>query len=558
MVFANLTNTTTYTLTCTGQGGTSSDAVTVTVGSQPQNAPTVNVTANPNYVSFNGTTTINWSSTSATYCTASGNGWSGNKNTSGQMVFANLTNTTTYTLTCTGQGGTSSDAVTVTVGNKQTSAPLIETKSATNITTNYARLNGYLNLNGNSYADVWFAWGTDSNTINQTNRVRHSNNANVDYGLSGLQPNTTYYFVAVAQGEDGVIYGNPQSFLTSGNTNNNTCNYGNCAPTAVTTLATNIGNTSARLNGLGIINGNIATDGYFEWGTTQSLGFSTTTGYIGNSSSTPYFRSLFNLNRNTTYYYRAVVNNQYGTARGDIQSFRTGNTNTTTNTNTIIYRDRIVTTNTNTNTNINTGISKPSLVFLSVNKNGNINGGINNTGGVVRRGEVVDYVIYYKNVSIEQLRDVVLKVSLPKELTFISTTRGYLAEDSNTIVLNIGNLYPQEEGSITVSARVSSTVETGKIIVVTGNVAYTIVSNNNQEEVFAYEKDTIEGGEVLGLQGMALFGSGFWPSSLIGWLILLLILLLIIFVTRMAYNRTRSTVVTNRNGHTVTETTTHN
>ncbi|HEY3849851.1 MAG TPA: hypothetical protein VGL87_02690, partial [Steroidobacteraceae bacterium] len=64
---------TTFSLTCTGTGGTSHPAaVTITVNA----LPTATLSANPTIVAVGGTSTLTWSSAHATACTAAG-GWSG-------------------------------------------------------------------------------------------------------------------------------------------------------------------------------------------------------------------------------------------------------------------------------------------------------------------------------------------------------------------------------------------------------------------------------------------------------------------------------------------------
>jgi hypothetical protein len=108
-----LNSTTDFTLTCTGSGGSASQTVTVTVTSNPS-APTVSLTAVPASVASGTTSTLTWSSTNATSCTASG-AWSGSKALSGAFTTAALAVTTSYTLTCTGAGGSASSTVVVTV-----------------------------------------------------------------------------------------------------------------------------------------------------------------------------------------------------------------------------------------------------------------------------------------------------------------------------------------------------------------------------------------------------------------------------------------------------------
>jgi hypothetical protein len=93
--------------------------------SEGQPAPTVSLVASPTSVPPGGSSTLTWSSTDATSCTASnvgaeGSTWAGPKPTSGSDVRGPLTATATYSLACTGPGGTASQAVTITV----TSAPV--------------------------------------------------------------------------------------------------------------------------------------------------------------------------------------------------------------------------------------------------------------------------------------------------------------------------------------------------------------------------------------------------------------------------------------------------
>ncbi len=640
----NMTAGTTFVLTCTGQGGSASDSTFVSVASQPVNPPTVSLYASPTSVAYGGTTNLTWNVSNATSCVAS-NGWTGNKNANGgTQSIGNMTAGTTFVLTCTGQGGSASDSTFVSVA-QQNILPTVTTNPATGIGTNYALLNGNVSANGNSPVTAWFEWGTNGNMTNQTNQVNYgtANNTNYSYSLGGLQSNTTYYFRAVAQNTNGqMVYGNQMTFTTQGNTgctfncgnygnpnvttynateitqntavlngyvetngnftirwfeygtsgsflpsqtnklnqgtnsgnfnqlitnlqpnttyyfravaqgngqtvygnvlnfstsfgNNNSCNFGNCAPTAVTTLATNVDNNSARLNGLGLVNGNVNTNGYFEYGTTTALGRTTNTGFIGNSPSSPFYSSLFGLTPNTTYYFRAVVNNEYGTSRGDIQTFRTlsgGTVSGVSTTNTVtryVYREVIPVVNTISTTNITEGVglSKASLVFLTINRNNEI----------VNLGNTIDYTINYKNVSSEHLKDLVLRVLIPKEFTFVNASRGYLGDDNQTLVVNIDNLYPQEEGSVVLRVEVNNDATVGKTVVTTANMVYTITKNNLQEEVFAYSKNIIEPGNYR-LVGGALFGNGFWPTTLIGWLLLVLIILLIILAIRIAYTRT--------------------
>jgi hypothetical protein len=66
--------------------------------------PTLTVWAEPDVVSAGDSTTLNWSSTAATSCTARG-GWSGVRAVSGSQTIADLRANTTFGLTCVGPDG---------------------------------------------------------------------------------------------------------------------------------------------------------------------------------------------------------------------------------------------------------------------------------------------------------------------------------------------------------------------------------------------------------------------------------------------------------------------
>ncbi len=108
----------TFTLTCAGDGGSTTRSVTITVegGSSPAPgpAPTLSLNANPANVASGSASTLTWTSSNATACQASG-AWSGAKSVSGSQSTGALTSTSTYTLTCTGSGGSTTQSVTVSV-----------------------------------------------------------------------------------------------------------------------------------------------------------------------------------------------------------------------------------------------------------------------------------------------------------------------------------------------------------------------------------------------------------------------------------------------------------
>ncbi|MBI2024268.1 LamG domain-containing protein, partial [Candidatus Giovannonibacteria bacterium] len=88
--------------------------------------PTVSISASPTSIISGNSSTLTWTSTNASSCTASG-GWMGIKTISGtEVLFPTVS--TTYTLTCSGSGGTISQSVTVSVtAQVQASPPPVTT-----------------------------------------------------------------------------------------------------------------------------------------------------------------------------------------------------------------------------------------------------------------------------------------------------------------------------------------------------------------------------------------------------------------------------------------------
>jgi hypothetical protein len=113
-----------YTLTCTGPGGSSGpSSVIVTVSAAPPAATVLAFTALPTSVLVGQSTALAWASANATACTATGgtgaDGWSGALASAsiGQVVGPfTVAGTVTYTITCSGPGGSSApSSVNVTV-----------------------------------------------------------------------------------------------------------------------------------------------------------------------------------------------------------------------------------------------------------------------------------------------------------------------------------------------------------------------------------------------------------------------------------------------------------
>jgi len=197
------------------------------------------------------------------------------------------------------------------------SPPAVTTIAATSVGATGATLNGSVIPNGLE-TDAWFEWGTDPalagySTTGMQAVGSGTTSQTINHALTGLATGTTYYYRVAAGNKAGTSKGAIMSFLPG------------AAPTVTTLVATAVGATSATLNGNVNPNG-LATDAWFEWGTSASLVTYNTSSpeALGAGTDTlPVMATLSGLSPVTTYYYRVAASNSTGQADGSIASFTT-------------------------------------------------------------------------------------------------------------------------------------------------------------------------------------------------------------------------------------------
>jgi hypothetical protein len=176
-----------------------------------------------------------------------------------------------------------------------------------------------------------------------------------------LKRDTFYYYRAVAQNKFGTSYGITYRFKTGPNPEGAapvsttqqttqtqqpsqssyyypypqgyqpTSPYGYYAPTvtnaqpvAVSYAPSSITPTSVTFNGSLVLETNLPTDAWFEWGLDNKLGSKTKPQQVATQIGTyNYSETVTGLNPNTVYYVQAVSENANGISRGNAFSFRT-------------------------------------------------------------------------------------------------------------------------------------------------------------------------------------------------------------------------------------------
>ncbi len=294
----------------------------------------------------------------------------------------------------------------------------------------------------------------------------------------------------------------------------------NTAPQAITTVASSITQTSARLNGLAVPNTTATTYAWFEWGTNSSLGYRTTSQTVSTNTSTYISDTVSGLTSGRTYYYRTVVQNQNGTAYGDIVSFQTTKNTVVVNPPTkvvTVVKDVVV------------AKSTPSLLELRVE----------NVYDRMCIGGEMDYTVTYRNISNQVLQNAVLRINHPKELTFINSSRGDYEVVDRTVTIALGDIPVGGTGSVQVRARVNNTAVIGNLAVTTATVVYTNTVTRAQEDAIAYSLVTVSNDcPVSNVLGATAFGlSSFFPHTFLGWLLLILVILALIVLGRQIYKK---------------------
>ena len=507
---------TSYTATAIGSSGNASPR-TVSV--------TVNNVANPNYncsissftigesssdtVFLGDSTELAWATTNCNYVTITDVGSSLLANDN-YTIYPNISKT--YRLTAYGSSG-SNPTRTVSITVKPVANPTY-TCSISNFTANSSRSitvveNSNVNIlwdtSNCTYVNIQ---GVGSNltssgnyTVNPSRNTRYTIIASGSTG--GTQ--TRYVDVTVTRGITPTYYANVTPYIIPTPTPIPTPIYNNCA---VTTVATNINQTVVQLNG--IITSPVGANTYFEYGPTVGLGYRTNSRYI--NGNTNFTEIVSNLTPNTIYFFRMVSNCQNGTSLGAIEVFKTLAIPTA---NVVTTRPIII--------QGPTVSSSESPIILK----------IENKYQTIKIGDIIDYVVTYKNIGNSKLTNPMVQVFIPQGLTLTNYSRGTYLENDRTLSVPIEDLNPKIDGVIYLQARVDN-IDSSLAQVVTTTILIYTNPKGAQENAMAYVLNNPTFNNLLGASASA---SNFLGLNLIGWLLIIILIMLLILIARSLYNR---------------------
>jgi len=443
------------------------------------------------YIQSGGAVNLVWSTYGCTSATVTGpNGYFNSSLSNSTTTYP--TNSGTYTLTAYGStGGTQTRTVYVSVNDTQ-SYCTISNFTGNGSTSTTIQQGGALNLAWSTYGCTSVnvsGPGISSNSFSSSQIMYPSNNAQyiiTAYGNTG-GTQTRYVYVTV----NPTIIAPPVY---------NTC--------AVTTVATNVGQNSATLNGL--LTGSVGAS-YFQYGTSVNLGSQT----VSRVSSGSFSEVVTGLIPNTAYYFRLVSQCGGGLSYGQIQVFQTQGTVVNTIRQVVVQGTTVV------------GTQSPIMLKIE------------NRYQYIGLGDIVDYTVTYKNIGKTTLTRPILQVIVPSGITLINSSRGTYSTDTNTLTVQLEDLLPNAEGVVYLQGRVDMITSGVAQIVTTAVLVYTSPSGA-QENAIAYVLNSPR--DIGNVLGASAFWSGLWNMGLIGWLLLLILILLIILLTRRYYGNSKSVV----------------
>ena len=174
---------------------------------------------------------------------------------------------------------------------------------------------------------------------------------------------------------------------------------------------------------------------------------------------------------------------------------------------------------------VNNGTGEKSLVMLT------IDGGRESIASGERRG----YNVVWKNISNQNLTNIVLRVLFPASMDFEMASRGSFKNEDKTLTLDIGTLNANEGGELFIIAHTKTGLPEQEMVVVIANLVYTDKSNT-QNDALAYATHRVENNANF-LGAGAFFSEVFPLSNIFGWLLLLILILIIILLTRYLYQQ---------------------
>ncbi|MDP9249165.1 MAG: hypothetical protein M3M85_01490 [bacterium] len=518
-------STTTYSITCFGPGGQATDTETVTV--TQIGSPTVNLIANPTNIQQGQSSTLSWTSQNTTSCSAS---WTTSTGTSGSRIVA-PGSTTTYSITCFGNGGQATDTAVVTVGTGG-QAPTVDLRADdTSIDEGDETELTWTSTNADSCSRTGGRNGWEDNSVSTSG----------DFDTGDLSRDTTYTIRCVnnfGSDTDSVTVrvddddDNDRTCTDRNATNygaNGSCRYESVCqdPTSLNyrgSLPCRYVTTNAQRPTVVLYadQTSLAYNGttFVRWstvGATSCEASGGSVGWAGTKSIGP--GSFFTGSLSSSRTYNLTCYNASGSDSDSV---------------TVSVRQPPT-----------TGGPRPTpppatslvLVTSSIDRNQAILPTLDNTRP--RPGDEITYTVNYQNIGTGAIRNLVLRLDLPYEVVYLYSTPSNPIMSANTLIFNLGTLPANGSGTVTVRVRVREDAPPGALLNFPAMLSYIdpsgfpqTVTANVSAQVWNMQPITTVDDNANVLGAAAFLSGGFWPTSLFGWLLLIILILLLVLLAK--------------------------
>ncbi|MDD5720993.1 MAG: hypothetical protein PHT16_00895 [Candidatus Pacebacteria bacterium] len=503
----------------------------------PVQQPTVTLNANPTTIQSGQNSNLTWNSTNATSCSAY---WTSSTATNGfGIVVPNIT--TTYSITCYGASGLSATAqATVYVNQAQQTC---QDPNAINyggsLPCRYQNANPTVTLyaspssiqSGQNSTLTWYS-------TNATSCSGYWMNSNATSGSGIVVPNVTTTYSITCYGTNGLsatasatVYVNQvQQTCLDRNANNyggvlpctynnyiqvcqdpNAINYRGVLP-CIYRAVNNQPTVTVYSDKVSVPYNGTATVRWITTNATSCYASGGSVGWAGAKSIGP--GSFFTGSLTSSKSYTLTCSNSFGSA---------------TDSETISVRNPVGPKPTPT-----------SLVLItsSIDRNQPIVPTIDNTRP--RPGDEINYTVSYQNIGTGSITNLNLQINLPFEVDYLSSNPNNPIISGNTLIFNLGTLKANGKGTVTIRTRVRENIPAGTNLNFPATLNYTDPSGQNQSvsaNVSAQVWSNPENEIVVPL-GANAFWAGFFPTNLFGWLLLIVLILVLIFLARYLFGYT--------------------
>lgn len=472
------------------------------------NNPSVDLNANPNTIQTSQGSTLTWNSQNVSSCFAS---WTGNTSPNGSVsVFPGFT--TTFTITCQGfNGQTVNDSATVVVIGQpiQINNPNVRLFASPNSIN--SGQGSTLTWNSQNVSSCFASW-TGNTSPNGSTVVSPSFTTTFNITCQGFNGQSTNDSVTVFVNQQQIIQNNPNVNIFVN-------------PTVVVFTD----QTSVPFNGS-------ATIRWITTNATSCFASGGSTGWAGTKSIGP--GSFFTGSLTSSKTFTLTCSNNFAS----------------------VSDSETVTVRAQTSAVVASSRPAPTslvLISSSVDRNQPIVSAVDNTKP--RPGDEINYTVNFQNIGTGSITNLSLRINLPSEVNYLSSSPSNPNISGNTLIFNLGTLRANGQGTVTIRTRVQNNIPAGTNLNFPAILSYINPSGQPQSVSTDVSAQVLSSEETTIPLVANVFGAGFLPTNLFGWLLLLVLILLLVFLSKYVFDQSfrkkTTTVVDQPSGKKTTTTT---